>query len=159
MVEFTRQQLKAIKIENERWPDHIVEIPFADWPAANVAEKTYAEAYEDRANPLRIWRSKRVLAVLYMDSNGFPRLSVNRTDVHIGGFMDNISWDDLMEVKRAVGYGDTTALEVYPRDTDIVNVANMRHLWLMEEVPSFVWRNPDTVKAEELAKAALGPTE
>jgi hypothetical protein len=32
------------------------------------------------------------------------------------------------------------AVEVYPKDSDIVNVANMRHLWLVDDKTNIGWR-------------------
>lgn len=49
---------------------------------------------------------------------------------HLDG-SDGITWDDLQWIKRAAGYGDREAVEVYPLDDDVVNVANMRHLWIL----------------------------
>jgi hypothetical protein len=34
-------------------------------------------------------------------------------------------------MKREIGLGQALAVEVYPRDKDIVNVANMQHLFMM----------------------------
>ena len=31
-------------------------------------------------------------------------------------------------------------MEVYPRTADLVNVANMRHLWVLPELLPFAWR-------------------
>lgn len=44
---------------------------------------------------------------------------------------DGKSWSD-----------DDLALlrQIYPDDDNIVNVANMRHLWLLPEPPAFMWR-------------------
>ena len=40
-----------------------------------------------------------------------------------------------MKVKRDCGFGDYDALEVYPRDADIFNTGNVRHLYLTGTVP------------------------
>lgn len=44
---------------------------------------------------------------------------------------DGLLWDDLQWVKDAVGLGDHEAIEIYPRGSDLVNVANIRHLWVL----------------------------
>jgi hypothetical protein len=69
------------------------------------------------------------------------RLSINRAVLDDrGGWLDGITWDELQRIKAAVGYGDHDALEVYPRDSKLVNVANIRHLWVMREQPlSWTW--------------------
>lgn len=48
-----------------------------------------------------------------------------------GNYEQNITWDELMELKRQAGYGHRLAIEFYPPDADIVNVANMRHLFII----------------------------
>jgi len=35
---------------------------------------------------------------------------------------------------------DADAIEIFPADMDVVNVANMRHLWVMAEPVEFAWR-------------------
>ena len=71
------------------------------------------------------------------------RLSINRTTLGANGRWDeNITWDDLQRLKREAGYGDKDAVEVFPADVDVVNVANMRHLWVFVgnyRLP-FAWR-------------------
>jgi hypothetical protein len=54
-------------------------------------------------------------------------------------WVDGITWDQLQEIKRGVGLGDKLAVEVYPEDKNIVNVANMRHLFVLPERPLFAW--------------------
>ena len=57
-----------------------------------------------------------------------------------GRWKDGISWDALQEIKSAVGYGDRDAVEIFPAQKDLVNVANMRHLWIVPESIPFAWR-------------------
>ena len=47
----------------------------------------------------------------------------------------------LQEIKNTIGYKDKFAVEVYPAENDIVNVANMRHLWVLPKPLGFEWRN------------------
>lgn len=86
--------------------------------------------------PIRAWRSRHYLAQVYAaGSIAYPsliRLSICRTRIQVGGRWEaRLTWDELMQIKRDVGLGDWYGVEVYPRDKDIVNDANMRHLWLM----------------------------
>ena len=60
------------------------------------------------------------------------RLSVNRTMPGKDSWLEDITWEELQTVKREVGYGDRLAVEIYPEDVNIVNVANMRHLWIID---------------------------
>jgi hypothetical protein len=59
-----------------------------------------------------------------------------------GNWKDGILWDELMEVKTAVGFGERWAVEVFPPDAHLVNVANMRHLWITHR-PPFAWVKND----------------
>jgi hypothetical protein len=70
------------------------------------------------------------------------RLSVLRTtlDAHTGRWLDGIAWDQLQDIKAQCGYAHHDAVEVYPRACDTVNVANLRHLWVMREPVAFGWR-------------------
>lgn len=87
------------------------------------------------------WRSNRFLAQLYAPENGAQRISICRTmiDTDTGRWVDGITWDEIQEVKRQIGFGDRAAVEIYPEQTSIVNVANMRHIWLVDALP-FAWR-------------------
>lgn len=42
--------------------------------------------------------------------------------------------------QRDPGLADSWAVEVFPADADVVNVANMRHLWILPDAPAFAWR-------------------
>jgi len=92
--------------------------------------------------PQACFRNRHFLAMLTMDDcDGTPylRMTVNRTELrNDGGFKDGITWDELMAVKRGIGFADLWMTEVYPPDEEIVNVGNMRHLFLVNQ-PPFAW--------------------
>lgn len=92
---------------------------------------------------LEVWRSKKYLCQVYRPENGVQRLSICRTEVDTTNrrWRDGLSWDELMEIKSQVGRGDFDAVEIYPAEKDIVNVANLRHLWVMvDQKLTFAWR-------------------
>ncbi len=93
--------------------------------------------------PARAWRSRRYLVQLYDESATLPglvRLSICRVrQGKHGGWEEGLSWDELQAIKREVGYGDWYGLEVYPRDRDVINVANFRHLWLLPTPLNIGW--------------------
>lgn len=62
-----------------------------------------------------------------------------------GSFDDGISWDRIQQIKSAVGFGDYWGLEVFPTDKTLVNVSNIRHIWLFEERPPFAWSGEECV--------------
>lgn len=93
------------------------------------------------------WRSREFLVVEYKEPCGAIRISVNRTSLSQDGttWAEVISWDDLMQIKREIGYADKCAVEVLPPDSLIVNVANMRHFFIMDEIPQFVWKHNNSI--------------
>lgn len=80
---------------------------------------------------------------------GATRLSVQRTGAHVLIRPENrdrrpISWEELMEVKTAMGLGDVWMVEIYPPVDPVDHVNNVidaRHLWVVpESVLPFAWR-------------------
>ena len=85
---------------------------------------------------LAAWQSADYTAYLF-EQSGVWRLSIIRTVYS----ETPLSWEELMEVKRRCGFGDYDALEVYPRDGDIFNSGNIRHLYLTGTVPFALRKN------------------
>lgn len=94
--------------------------------------------------PQAAWRSRDFLCQVFID--GYQtQLSVNRTDLdNNGNWKADISWEELQWIKDSVGYADFDAVEVHPKKRDIVNVANMRHLFILNESLPFIWRKKET---------------
>lgn len=133
----SRHERRALASETRKqsaaWPSHLAEIPESEWPARR-----------DRARPLAVWRSRHYLVLRYaapaLDGVEVRHLTINRVTIGGDGHWDQgIPWDDLQRCKRETGHGDWYAVEVYPRDRDIVHVANMRHLWLLAEPLAIGW--------------------
>ncbi len=128
-----RREMEAeLARENARWPAELVPVPRIEWP----------ERYP--ATLLEAWRSRDWLVQVHQDG-GAVRLSVCRAAFEPRGerWADGITWDDLQRLKRECGRGHLDAVEIYPADRDVVNVANMRHLWLVERAAlPFAWRKP-----------------
>lgn len=89
-----------------------------------------------------LWASREFSAALFLQS-GYRRLSIARAD----DVQRPLSWEELMQVKRDCGFGDCDALEVYPRDSDIFNTGNVRHLYLVGEVPFALRQNTHGLQA------------
>ncbi|MTD33971.1 hypothetical protein GKE73_16130 [Paludibacterium sp. dN 18-1] len=95
--------------------------------------------------PFAVYWSKDFMVQLYAEPNDIVRLSVCRTCLgNDGHWIDGISWEELQDIKDGVGYGSNDAIEVYPRIGDVVNVANMRHLWVLPSELDFIWRRSST---------------
>jgi len=114
--------------------DELVRVPYEDWPEHIKGNK---------AEPVTMWRSRDYLILAYEDESEYKRLSMCRTDIdEKGQWRQDLSWETIQMLKDASGHADHDAVEIFPRMDDIVNVANMRHLWIMPEPLSFAWR-PD----------------
>lgn len=121
--------------ESVKRPVKLTEIPPDLWPSGY---RTDARA------PTKAYASREFLAQLYdvgaREGRTTMRLSICRVTLKDDGrWEENISWDELMRVKRECGFGDRYAIEIYPEDREIVNVANMRHLWLLATPLTIGW--------------------
>lgn len=126
-MSLARQQRKAAEKENREHPRRLTEVPRSQWPS-------------EPEGLVRVWRSRDFLVQAYIETNAM-RLSVCRTTRRGGRWQDGITWDDLQRLKAEAGFGDAWAVELFPPDDATVNVANMRHLWLLKEPPDFGWRS------------------
>jgi hypothetical protein len=122
----------------KKLPDELKE-----WPRDQWWDISHSGVLTDN-QPLRVWKSKRLMVQLFIDGDcGVKRLSINLAEANGAEWKDGkFTWDDLMEIKRACGFGETYAVEVYPRECDVINVANIRHLWLFDEPLQIGWFRP-----------------
>lgn len=129
----TRAQRRRLAIENAKWPTTLEEIPEEQWRLAPSVPKDLE----------RVLRSRDFHAQVYSaQAPAIYRITVGRTvlDSDAGRWRDGITWDELQRIKRECGFGAYHAVEVFPADCDLVNVANLRHLWILHDPPSFAWR-------------------
>lgn len=124
-----RAAAKKLEQENKKYSEKLEPVPAEEWP--------YKEP-----GLLGLYRSKDYLVQVYAEKlPGLFRLSVCRTKVAlIGGWEENITWDALQEIKNECGFENFDAVEIYPKKSDVVNVANMRHLWVLPAPLPFAWR-------------------
>jgi hypothetical protein len=61
------------------------------------------------------------------------RLAISRNDG------DRLTWEELQKVKQEV-WGDAVCIEVYPAESDVVNLRHTRHLWCTPEIETLVSR-------------------
>lgn len=129
----SRAARRHLERENAKEPVVLREIPRAEWPLG-LAALTNA--------PIKAWRSRGFLVQAFAaPSPALVRLSVNRASAQgESGWDAEITWDELQRLKREAGYGDCDAIEIYPADRNIVNVANMRHLFVLAEPHPLTWR-------------------
>lgn len=105
---------------------HMAEVPREKWP--------FMPAWE--TEPLKVWLSNEYLAVLYRHrADGNMRLTVNRTRRNGRDWRDGITWDELQRIKNECLGEDVWCVECYPAQDKLVNVSNMRHLFICDEPP------------------------
>lgn len=81
------------------------------------------------------WESEQFFAGL-VQFQGFARLTIMRADKSD----TPMSWEELQGVKSACGFSTLDAVEVYPRDCDVINTGNARHLYLFANLLPFAMR-------------------
>lgn len=125
----TKEQRRQLALENLDYPEHLVEVPLGNLGQIRSSI------------PKRVWRSRRFMVVLWMELSGWQRLTCQRTKLLPNGeWKDGLSWDDLQRLKAEAGFGDHWAVECFPPDSQVVNVANLRHLFLLPAAPDFGWK-------------------
>jgi hypothetical protein len=126
----TRARRRQLERDNAKWPVELVEVPKQEWVGSSPPE-----------GMTQVFRSRDFLVQVYSETGPvLARLSIGRTSLEGGRWRDGISWDELQRLKRECGFGAYHAVEVFPADCDLVNVANLRHLWVLLDAPTFAWR-------------------
>ncbi len=128
----------AIIAESMAYPVALKLIPEKDWPPlTKKAQKIFTSKISE------VWRNRKFMVLVYPEKDGIERLTCFRTLMKDDGsrFVDGITWDELQALKNECGRGDRWAMEIYPAEAKIVNVSNMRHLWVLPEgkTPEMGW--------------------
>jgi hypothetical protein len=149
-LDITRQQLAQLREENKRFPvDRLVEIPRADWPCSQnnlirvLRNRDFlVQVFEEGCPPTASLLEAESAVGGAKERGRVLRLSVQRCafDRASGRWIDGITWDDLQHLKTLAGYGDSCGIELFPPDSHVVNVANLRHIWIVPDAPAFMWR-------------------
>lgn len=109
-----------------------------------MPEKWPSKSYDPKRQ--HVYQNSHFLVQVFDEPNSIKRLSVCSTQLARNGrWKDGISWEDLQAIKAAVGFADLDAVEIYPAQSDIVNVANMRHLWVLPDRIDYAWRAKEGV--------------
>ena len=129
------RQIKAMQAylreQNKAYGALFSPIPKESWPKGFLELDVIPES---------VCRNRSYLVQIFPEMDGARRISVCRTMIaNNGKWEDGMTWDDLMTTKAQIGYEDRWAVEIYPPTAGTVNVANMRHLWLIPAKPEFAW--------------------
>ena len=125
----TRTQRRLAKKQAMKYPSRLQVVPRYMWP------DTPSTSWR-----LNVWLSQDYLVQGFYELGDIVRLTICSTTPTAESWADGLTWDELMEIKRQCGYGYHAAVELYPDDANIVNVSNMRHLWVLPEAPAYMWR-------------------
>jgi len=131
MITATRKDRRALKKENSKYPDQLKQISLYGMENCVNTPPTIKE----------VWRSKKFLVQIYFAPlPAIERLSICRSELSGCRWTDGITWDEIQRLKAECGRGDKAAVEIFPPDHDIVDVANMRHIWILDTEPEYMWR-------------------
>lgn len=120
------------------------EVPRDKWPIMPGLE----------SEPLNVWLSNEFMAVLYRQRvGGALRLCVNKTRRNGKDWRDGITWDELQRIKNETLGEDVWCIENYPAQSEVVNVSNMRHLYIVDEPPAQRFPKEAFVPDDELTAA------
>ena len=115
---------KAQKLLIASYPDKLEIVP------ENDPYIPYSSHPEDIKT---IFRSKQYTVILWKQNrfDGKQRFSITRNEWSSKErrYVGNISWDEIMEIKRQMGLGEVECWEYYPKDSEVINEANMRHIF------------------------------
>lgn len=129
-----RAAAKYSREEAAKRPAKLTPIERWQWPAQLYQQQRLQQ----------VWHSKQFLVQMFAERpfGGIEckRLSVCRVTLGPDGHWDaKITWDDLYAIKSELGFSDWYGVEIYPRRKDLVNLANMRHVWLLSEPLDLGW--------------------
>jgi hypothetical protein len=131
--------VQSVKLAHGR-PDNLTAVPAERWPPQRTATPG-----TDR---LGVFESKQYLVQVFSEPNvsvgsetfELFRITVCRVVLNKNGrFQDDIAWSELQAIKNEIGFGNHYAVEIYPRGVDLVDVANMRHLWVIDRPLPIGW--------------------
>lgn len=138
-----RHRRSALSAGNRLYGKSLVVVPPSEWPEHLLNRSG--------SSPNRAMRSRDFLVQIFYEKKDIVRLSINRTAIgNDGMWLDGITWDQMQAIKAEAGYADCDAVEVFPADKDLVNVANIRHLWVMPRGFQFhfAWRKTNPLPTE-----------
>src|SRR5690348_1630790 len=126
----TARQIRQLREDSKRWPETLRAVPRETWPITPASHE----------KPIELWRSRRFLVQIYEPKSGAQRMTICTTEPIGSTWRDGITWDDIQLLKAECGRAESWAVEIFPAKNEIVNVANMRHVWLLPNAPEFAWR-------------------
>lgn len=104
------------------------QLPKARWPTERQP-----------GNLKAVWISKDYLVQIYEETENVIRLSINCVKLKGSKWVDSITWDTMQAIKDAVGFENFWAVEVFPMQQELLNLANIRYLFVSPKKPRYAW--------------------
>lgn len=103
------------------------EVPRAEWWVSDVP----------RPDRLTAYHNQDFIVQSFQVAGGIIRLAINRNQRILSPWVwqDGIAWSQIRAIKQSLGYGDKCGVEIYPPEQHILNIVNVRHLWLLDRSP------------------------
>lgn len=125
---------KHLDAERKLYPAQLRQLTPAEREHSDKAQRARGQVI-----PHRVYRSREFLVQEFRE-NDVVRLSINRTRItKAGDWQDGITWEELQRLKAECGWGDSQAVEIFPPERDVVNLHNIRHLWIPRIALPFAW--------------------
>jgi hypothetical protein len=109
-----------------------------------------------RPDRLTAWHSPDFTVQSFAVAGGITRLAIHRSDNDFlqpcYGLRGGIPRDTIVQIKQELGFGALFGVEIYPPQSDILHVADVRHLWLLPASPL-----PDVSELELVQTVAFSP--
>jgi hypothetical protein len=127
-----RQAERYLAEQNKKFPDQLTVVPRDAWPPELGGNERLTQVLRSKTFLVQVFKEKDPVAV---------RLSILRTALSGNDWKAEITWDELQRLKAEAGYSHYAAVEVYPPEPLVVNIANIRHLWVYRSAMDlpFMW--------------------
>lgn len=121
---FSQEDADYIREFHSQFPDYLV-----------LATELYPPQKYNNEELKEVWASKNFVVLVFRHNDGSEKINIHRTEVDtkVKRWRGEITWDELMELKRQCGRGDKFAIEIFPQDRNIIDTNNIRHLWILED--------------------------
>lgn len=126
-IKYDQEGAAYIKKFYSQFPDHLVSATHLFDDHETTAEKL-----------AEVWASNKfvVLVFEYKTSTNFSgRLHIHRAEMDIvqKRWVGDISWDELQEIKMQCGFGERKAVEFFPKQSELKDTNNVRHLFITKD--------------------------
>lgn len=133
----TREQRRQLERDNAKLPRALQLVERKDWPATMISADDL----------IAVWRSRNFLVQKFTaPPPAICRLSINRTTLSGDRWAENITWNELQALKNELGFFAHTAVEIFPPIQDVVDVASIRHLWVLDGPLPYAWTSRRAVR-------------